>query len=717
MRENKIVTCSTPEAPAKRKKQHGASSSKKQKLAKCPVCLEPPEKALMCEKGFVACDQCWQRKICFDIQRGRAPQCMCKRCGDLPKFEPRFNSLVNNLCTLCYKPQKYRRCTPTVKIGCALDHSFCSECIRYHPGRKSCVDAKHASAQWNGFLKATADPGTKTGAGVAETAKAALLRIQQDGQTDEWFRKEFASQSDDHGIKFCPNPKCKKIIYKVDRCTSMICGKNNDDDEDNQDGCRQKFDWRKAPHATKEEIDAYLSKRGKKTFAQVELTSDGVHYSTAIFHSKDLKWETRACTECSEVIKGTRFDCINCGGDSGRPSATLCLKCVTNHVDHRWGKTKHSGHKFAVVNPLTTAPVPALRYVQARLNQESGILSVRDLSRAVDLVELLDTASDKNLEDGSLVTVRVDLHPDGNLVFADNARRAIGDLCLDSIAFDLNDNKTCGGDKQPLKLLDSAPFYCETDEPQKVNVEAAHLSESIVFHPGAHYRFNFSVHNVEGLSKYMTLSEDSKSIELPLKSKVPLTDDLAKLVAKEALTEEQAHAMMPPQKVKGEESKGTTESSGEECATNASVWEVVNVTLESVTSKVFMLRNVLHPELFLRSSDRLDNQSKNALVGCNDGTDRRGIFASGKIQMKTPIYVETVREANESSPKAFLSGIDDIALAKVHCTPAEDSVHLMPVLWEKKCLALCTPAFPACDEQLEVLQLNGEAYKLGSSGM
>lgn len=733
-----------------------SSNSSHRTLVACPVCYDERASKMIyqCKNGFTICYQCLRASMCVDIQRDVAPQCKCGKCGDLPKLELPFSKLVNTLCPLCYKEDPEYRQDPTVKVGCALNHSFCPSCIRFdllaalkkgktmpkcpryreckytleqetmkrvleetksasvgqeeqttegymrqwldlrvrtsqadhplghpcsrpdctgyvmtstweshdakvaqkarcskceflycseckqahHPGAHSCTAARKASAQWTGFLQAIVEKEAGESGGAAEVdvsavATAALVRIQQDGESDEWFRREFASQSDVHGLKFCPNPDCRKLIYKVDRCPSMTCGKNKEDDLANQDGCGRDFDWRKTPHATQEEIDAYLKKHGTKQFASVTLTTDHAQYNTGqrdpVFFSKDLRWKKISCTECTRDIHGTRFDCIQCGGDSGFPETTLCMACVTKHVDHHWGKTKHSGHQFAVVNPATKRPLPALKFLRSTLSESSGILSVANIGQAFDLVEMEEKAGEyrrrESIGDTGLVTVRVDVCPDGRVLFADSAGRAVGSLYLDSIMFRVNGDKKPTADEHAsnMQLLNTTSFHSEGGF-GTVHVETEHICVPEVLRSGARFRFDFSVG--KGIKKYMVVARDRTNVEVRLangeinqskeaeSAAAPLiTDDLAALVKAGELTMEQAVAMCPPpptppkRRKKEEETKDVAAEA--EYVAKASVWEVV-----SHEGGAFMLQNVLYPELFLRATDKADSSADFATV-------------------------------------------------------------------------------------------------------
>ena len=261
---------------------------------------------------------------------------------------------------------------------CEFTH--CGTCMTpHHPGKKTCRAAASATRAWSRFLGALAEregdagerpvgsgsskaddgagPSTTTsvGAAMATAAKAALLRMQQVAATNQYFVQGFREGT----MKFCPNEKCKRIIQKTGGCPSMICGKNHDDDKNNQKGCGTKFKWPSVPKAGKADIDAWMQQEADTGITEdVKLDTKTAHLDTSPreLRTSNYRWEPVFCTECEDRIVGTKFECINCGGNSGRKRAILCLGCVCKHLDPTWGRTKHSGHLFSPINPVSGRP-------------------------------------------------------------------------------------------------------------------------------------------------------------------------------------------------------------------------------------------------------------------------------------------------------------------------------------------------------------------------
>ena len=67
----------------------------------------------------------------------------------------------------------------------------------------------------------------------------------------------------------------------------------------------------------------------------------------------------------------------------------------------------------------------------------------------------------ESIGDTGLVTVRVDVCPDGRVLFADSAGRAVGSLYLDSIMFRVNGDKKPTADEHASKmqLLNTTSFH------------------------------------------------------------------------------------------------------------------------------------------------------------------------------------------------------------------------------------------------------------------
>jgi hypothetical protein len=414
----------------------------------------------------------------------------------LPCSRPDCDGYVLNSADSTTKSTESRRgrCTK-------CEFLYCVTCMNaYHPNAKTCDQAQDVYRQWVGFLNALVDQeggandDAAAGTGVA-AARGALEKIHQKMLSNQYFRTLFGMPRDaEIGMKFCPG--CHKVIEKVGACPSMVCGKNNDNSKNNQSGCGKSFTWRDVPCATEEEIDQWLVKQSDVKFATVTLNTTDSQYDAlpgSAVRSKDGVWSKIDCTQCYMPINGTRFECLQCGGDSGRPAATLCLGCVTQHTADTWGTTAHSGHAFSVLNP-TGAPVPALRFLRGQYSKEFNTLQVCDLGA-------LFADRDENERGGvPLVTACVELHPDGRLVYADSAARAIGSVYLDSISFKTEQGKRTSAAKVNLahpdavrnvparkpKLTTTPGLTMKLNGLVEVQRDRLYVPPALV--PGSHYR-------------------------------------------------------------------------------------------------------------------------------------------------------------------------------------------------------------------------------------
>jgi hypothetical protein len=137
---------------------------------------------------------------------------------------------------------------------------------------------------------------------------------------------------------------------------------------------------------------------------------------------------------------------------------SLCLHCVQLHLDPT-RKTKHAGHVFALVNPLQK-PRPAIQLTRAELAPD-GSLSVYGLKSCLDRLTAPEPPvphgqqyhiPDPWLDRHGPRAVRVDVHPDGRIVYADATGLACAHIQLDSISFKISGK----GKVYPLTLTDAA---------------------------------------------------------------------------------------------------------------------------------------------------------------------------------------------------------------------------------------------------------------------
>lgn len=232
---------------------------------------------------FIACPKPGCEDYVLAEMPGAKERCVCPTC----KFE---------FCSLCKQPFHYK--LNCAEIGPATETWFNwinrdSAAFR----RKLNKDRRIAQKKFSAAVKA------------AE-------RRFKDLQRDEVWKEQHC--------RLCPH--CNKVVYRVDGCSSMTCGRDAADKGggNKQDGCGRSFSWNRAKKYKRGADRAHLP----KSLADVdpEHAHDARHY--IMRGAKNLPTERERqqyrlrCEVCEEYISGPRFSCIHCPG-----GMNICLGC------------------------------------------------------------------------------------------------------------------------------------------------------------------------------------------------------------------------------------------------------------------------------------------------------------------------------------------------------------------------------------------------------
>lgn len=218
---------------------------------------------------------------------------------------------------------------------------FCSLCKRkpYHARIPRCEDVRGYDQAWhewlrNGrdsylaklavdhpeYLKILEDLGSKK----AEQARMLL--------ESEARKKEFAEMEDwkEKNCKHCP--KCNRVIFKVDGCDAMICGRNYHGG-DTQNGCGASFNWSAAP-AYRAQEPTHIPAMAVEEFGGPE--------------AHNMLWECDPgvylrCAMCKFAIRGPLFLCIDC------TACCACFRCANGMGSASGGHHLPDSHVFSVL--------------------------------------------------------------------------------------------------------------------------------------------------------------------------------------------------------------------------------------------------------------------------------------------------------------------------------------------------------------------------------
>lgn len=133
----------------------------------------------------------------------------------------------------------------------------------------------------------------------------------------------------------CPN--CDRVVYRVDGCASMTCGRDASDKGGGnaQDGCGKFFNWSTAK--------PYVSRGQNAHKPQIMANADLQRVQGAEHFMADQDTRLK-CMLCKQDIHGPRFSCVNCPGKG----LELCLDCSNKDEIYYVSEFHKSDHQFKI---------------------------------------------------------------------------------------------------------------------------------------------------------------------------------------------------------------------------------------------------------------------------------------------------------------------------------------------------------------------------------
>lgn len=202
-------------------------------------------------------------------------------------------------------------------------HCSCAEVVQYtrawndwcEGGRNSYVAEMNAQDKDFAKRKAEFDRAQQHHASEVAAARRNYDILVQD------------EQSKAQTCKLCPH--CKKIVWKLDGCNSMTCGRDASDKGGGnvQNGCGKGFNWLEAK--------PYQPNIGTAPTAQ-ELKIAPPQEAQKVRH-EIYAGQERFCDICHEPIVGPLIKCLNC------PAFYYCLKCNSTNKKHWTTGQSHIG--------------------------------------------------------------------------------------------------------------------------------------------------------------------------------------------------------------------------------------------------------------------------------------------------------------------------------------------------------------------------------------
>ena len=297
----------------------------------CLCCLETFSienmYTLDCNKSHRVCFDCIKRSVQPAFEQRKLPRCPfgnecghtltllevtqifgkhSKYCGIYEELELE-NTLASNAKTYlpCPRPgckdycfaerpgSKEKAICPTCKF------EFCSLCKDKYHYHLACAELSPTAERWFKWIQT--DCAKFHGQyGKAMKAVEALKHAEQQfknlQQDEAWKEKN---------CRLCPH--CKKVVYRVDGCSSMTCGRDAADKGggNRQDGCGKKFNWNQAKRYKRGADKAHLPKELKDV--DMRLAKEIFHYLIRPENLKpgdNIEAYKRQCDNCYKPIKG-----------------------------------------------------------------------------------------------------------------------------------------------------------------------------------------------------------------------------------------------------------------------------------------------------------------------------------------------------------------------------------------------------------------------------
>eukprot|EP00943_MAST-04B_sp_MAST-4B-sp1_P006091 g6091.t1 len=237
--------------------------------------------------------------------------------SDTKSFLPCPRPNCKDYCFADRPGSKEKAICPTCKF------EFCSLCKDKYHYHLSCGELGPTAERW--FKWINEDCAKFRGEyGKALKAMEALKHAEEQFknlQQDETWKEQHC--------RLCPH--CRKVVYRVDGCNSMTCGRDAADKGggNKQDGCGKKFNWNQAKKYKRGADKAHLPKGLEQV--DMELAKEIFHYLIRPENLKageQIETYRRPCDNCKKAIKGPRFACIHCPHQ-----LNICIDCQVKLTD------------------------------------------------------------------------------------------------------------------------------------------------------------------------------------------------------------------------------------------------------------------------------------------------------------------------------------------------------------------------------------------------
>lgn len=214
---------------------------------------------------------------------------------------------------------------------CSVCHfEFCPNCQKMHHGKTSCDDyAKLYGDYLKWDVTGRNERLRKKGIVIAATRDAEEKQRRRDEELKQRLRELQADENwKAQTCKYCPS--CHRVVYKVDGCDSMVCGRNYHGG-DVQNGCGNSFYWSKAqPYQPRTDFNPN-NEDYKRNIPPLE---------NNVTHNAKF-----VCSICKKTpIIGIRFKCLNC------TDFYLCEECECKEEErNNHNKNEKEPHVFQLI--------------------------------------------------------------------------------------------------------------------------------------------------------------------------------------------------------------------------------------------------------------------------------------------------------------------------------------------------------------------------------